>query len=114
VGKSEGQLVTSFWPPKPKTASEIQADTAADERCAQVLRRPFHAKPSTPLARQFDALIARAACEAADNQQFCEFLERDRVPVSVAPATWGIRRWSDAMKDKKTQAKLRSFKRRFK
>jgi hypothetical protein len=65
---------------------------------------------SAPASRweRYSAVIARAAQDAGENNRlFCEFLDRDDVPV---PSTWGVATWLEAWANPKLHSRISAFK----
>jgi hypothetical protein len=88
------------------------ARALAEIRAQAPSRRKKPASTESSRREEIQKLIARAAQEAGrNNRQFCEFLDRDHVPV---PPAWGVRSWPDAWGKSKLHAQIRSFKRRYK
>lgn len=56
-------------------------------------------------------LITRAAQESGrDNERFCEFLNRDRVPIDPR---WRVNSWLEAWGNLKLRPRIRAFKSRY-
>lgn len=131
MGESEARLVTFVSSPEPKPEAEHQADLRDITREKQVLEsitlRVFAApglatrRPSRDISRteEKQELIFLAAREAGSGRgsvkRFCEFLDRDQVPIPNSLHTIrdkGVKTWLKAHDYRELQSSIRGFKSR--
>jgi hypothetical protein len=92
-----------------RALAQIRSEARPREVPAQA-RRTRHSLTSAPASRweRYSAVIAQAVQESGTNNKlFCEFLDRDGVPVLPS---WRVATWQEAWANPKMQSRIRSFK----
>jgi hypothetical protein len=94
-------------------AEELEHERAKAEirvGVATVPAVPAHKKKPASRSDKRQEMISRAASEAGENNKlFCEFLDREGVPVR---SQYGVRDWRAAWEKEELRSAIRSFKRR--
>jgi hypothetical protein len=95
-------IVIHVNPPRPRPTKPEPA------RRNQASRKNRSAMSAIARHEEIHGFIAQAADDAGrNNERFCEFLQRDHVPV---PPRFSARSWSEAWKKRENRADIRAFK----